>query len=227
MSKIKLFVAPGSCARVPTILLAHLGISFETELVRFKTGEHKSEDYRRFNPKGKVPALLIDGEALTENVAIIYYLNELFPGGGLMPPAENELERARQIADLCFCSATLHPIVTRIRIPIFFAEPESAKKVWMMGCAAMDEYFQLIENRLAVGPWWYGDQWSAMDAYLFWVFWRVEGAQYNVSRFPRFVDHAKRMDELPSVNRAIQIEEEAIVTLKAEGNYFEPPSINR
>ncbi len=85
MTDIKLFIAPGSCARVPTILLEEIGLPYTTELVRFMKGEHKSPAYKAYNPKGKVPAILIDGEALTENVAIISLLNERFPDAGLLP----------------------------------------------------------------------------------------------------------------------------------------------
>ena len=46
----------------------------------------------------------------------------------------------------------------------------------------------------ASGPWWYGDVWSAMDAYLYWVFWRVEGAEFPVKEYPLFYDHARRME---------------------------------
>ena len=184
---------------------------------------HKSPDYKRLNPKGKVPALVIDREALTENVAIIFHLNRLFPNAGLLPPTTDPLDQARQIADLCFCSATLHPLVTRIRMPQFFASPDAVQSVWEKGAAGMTEYFQLIEDRLGAGDWWYGHDWSAMDAYLYWVFWRVEGANFDVTPYPRFTAHAHRMEQRPSVQRALAIEAEANAMLEAEGGAFVPP----
>ncbi|NHN39134.1 glutathione S-transferase family protein [Pseudomaricurvus alcaniphilus] len=224
MSQTQLYMAPGTCARVPSICLEEAGQDFETVLIRFMQGEHKSPDFKKLNPKGKVPTLVIDGEALTENVAIITYLNERFPEAQLMPEAADALARARQIADLCFCSATLHPIVTRIRMPHFFASEAAAQSIWEKGCSAMTEFFSLIENRLTDQPWWYGDQWSAMDAYLYWVFWRVEGADFDVTPFPRFKDHSKRMEERPAVQRAWQRERAAMAQLEAEGLTFKPPS---
>jgi glutathione S-transferase len=218
-----LFIAPGSCSRVPLISLIETGTPFETTTVRFMKGEHKSPDYKRINPKGKVPALVIDGQALTENVAIISYLNSRFPKAGLLPPTADAMEAARQIADLCFCSATLHPIVTRIRMPGFFAGPDATLGVWQKGCEAMREYFQLVEDRLDGQDWWYGDTWSAMDAYLNWVFWRVEGAKFPVGDYPRFADHARRMAMRPSYSRAMEIEAAATVALEAEGLVFIPP----
>ena len=225
MTEITLFHAPQTCARVPTIALEEIGVPFETRLVRFLKGEHKSPDYKQYNPKGKVPCLLIEGENLTENVAILSYLNERFPVARLLPPAIGALPRYRQIADLSFCAATLHPIVTRIRIPFFFSRAEHARAVWESGCEAMKEYFSLIEERFANRHWWYGEEWSVMDAYLYWIFWRVQGADFDVTPYAAFQDHAVRMEQRPSVQRALQREAEAEQQLEAEGLKFSPPPL--
>lgn len=222
MSEFVLFIAPGSCSRVPTIVLEQIGAPFEARTVRFLAGEHKSPAYRRYNPKGKVPTLLVDGEPLTENVAIIRYLHRRFPEAGLLPVAEDPLTSERQTADLCFCSSTLHPIVTRIRLPALFASPETAPLVRARADAAMDEYFGLVEDRLVDRAWWYGEQWSAMDAYLYWVFWRVEGAGYDVDRYPSFTRHARAMEKRPAVIRALEREAAATRQLEAEGLVFSP-----
>ena len=223
MSKTQLYMAPGTCARVPSICLEEAGQDFESVLIRFMRGEHKSPEYKKLNPKGKVPTLVIGGEVLTENVAIITHLNERFPESRLMPEASDSLTRARQLADLCFCSATLHPIVTRIRMPQFFAGEDATQSVWEKGCSAMTEFFQLIETRLTDHAWWYGDHWSAMDAYLYWIFWRVEGADFDVSAFPRLKDHSDRMEDRPAVQRTWRRENAATEQLEAEGLNFEPP----
>lgn len=221
MSNIILYMAPGTCARVTAIALEELGLDFESRVVRFMKGEHKSPEYKQHNPKGKVPCLVYEGEALTENVAILSYLNQRH--GGLMPAAEDNLTLARQLADLCFCGTTLHPLVTRIRMPHFFGGEACAAEVWQRGSQGMDEYFQLINDRLTHHAWWYGDEWSVVDAYLYWCFWRVEGADYDVSRYPAFVDHARRMAERPSVKRALAREQVAEETLRREGLLFTPP----
>src|SRR5690348_7587709 len=74
-----LWMAPYTCARVTAIALEEAGVEFDTRLVRFMRGEHKSAEFKTRNPKGKVPALEIDGNVLTENVAILSYLAERLP----------------------------------------------------------------------------------------------------------------------------------------------------
>ena len=223
MNQTRLFMAPGTCARVTAIALEEVGEPFETVVVRFMKGEHKSAEFRRMNPKGKVPTLLIDGHFLTENVAILQYLDERHPGASLLPTARTAAERAQRLADLCFCGSTLHPIVTRIRMAPFIAGPDCAAPVWRSACNAMKENFELVERRLDSHPWWYGDAWSAMDAYLYWVFWRVEGAEFDVTPFPAFRAHAARMSERPAVQRTLAREQEAQKLLAEEGLAFTPP----
>jgi glutathione S-transferase len=220
-----LWMAPFTCARVTAIALEQAGVEFETRLVRFMRGEHKSAEFKARNPKGNVPALEIDEQVFTENVAILSYLAERFPHARLLPRAGTPAQRAHILADLCFCSSTLHPLVTRIRMPMFFAGAENALAVKQIAEAAMDQYFQLVEDRLSAGCWWYGDEWSAMDGYLYWVFWRVEGAGYDVSRFPAFAAHARAMAQRPAVQRALAREEAAQAQLEAEGLAFVPPKI--
>ncbi len=222
---IVLHMAPFTCARVTAIALEEAGLTFDTRPVRFVRGEHKSPEYRRLNPLGKVPALAIDGVVLTETVAILTYLNDRFPEAHLLPEALGLSDRARHLADLCFCSATLHPIVTRIRLPAFVAGVENALIVKQAAERSMDEYFQVVEDRLAAGSWWYGTQWSAMDGYLYWVFWRVEGAGYDVTRFPRLLAHARAMETRPAVQRALAREDAMQAALEAEGSAFTPARI--
>ena len=220
-----LYMAPHTCARVTAIAREETGVEYETKVIRFMRGEHKSPEFKTRNPKGKVPALEIDGNVLTENVAILSYLAERFADAKLLPSPATAIQRAQILADLCFCSSTLHPLVTRIRIPMMFAGPENALVVKQTAESAMDEYFQLVEDRLAAGRWWYGEEWSAMDGYLYWIFWRVEGAGYDVARFPRFMAHARAMEQRPAVQRALANEGAAHAQLKSEGLAFTPPKV--
>ncbi len=222
MPETVLYFAPQTCARVPLVALEEAGVEFTVHTVAFMAGEHRQPDFLARNPKGKVPALAIDGLVLSENVAIADYLANRFPEAGLLPRADTAALRAERLADLAFCAATLHPIVTRIRMAPFIAGPASAKAVYEAACQAMDPNFALIEARLAERTWWYGE-WSLMDAYLNWAFFRVSGARYNVSRFPAFARHDALMHERPGYRRAMVRERQSEADLVARGLLFTPP----
>jgi glutathione S-transferase len=62
---ITLAFAPGACAIAPYILLKEAGASFNTLDLNLGAGEHHKPEYLKINPKGKVPALIVDGTVIT------------------------------------------------------------------------------------------------------------------------------------------------------------------
>ncbi len=58
----------------PHIALHEIGVAFEARAVSFAKKETRTPAYLAINPEGKVPTLLIDGRALTETAAILFYL---------------------------------------------------------------------------------------------------------------------------------------------------------
>lgn len=226
MTKMTLYFAPDSCARVPLIALEEIGRPYTLEIVAFMKGQHKSPEYLALNPKGKVPMLVVDGEPLTENVAILAWLAERFPEAGLLPESDDSLARARVFADLAYCASGLHPIVTRLRIPQFFCDtPDGSRRVFEMAEIAMRPNFALIDRRLANNRWWYGDCWSIVDAYMNWVWFRVTGTQFDGSDYPNLGRHDAEMKQRPAVKRALAVSTDVAEGLAAQGlavKFIEP-----
>jgi maleylacetoacetate isomerase len=67
-----------------------------------------SEDYRRINPQGLMPALEIDGRFAAQSMAIVELLEELFPEPSVLPEDPMLRAEARSFAHLIV--ADLHPI---------------------------------------------------------------------------------------------------------------------
>lgn len=217
MTELVLHFAPDTCARVPLIALEEIGCPFDIEVVAFMKGQHRSPGYLALNPSGKVPTLIIDGQPLTENVAILSWLAERFPEAGLLPVA-NGLDRIRQLADLAYCASGLHPVVTRLRIPQFFCDlPEARQRVFDMAETAMRLHFAIIEERLSKSAWWYGDAWSIVDAYINWVWFRVTGTDFDATAFPHFAHHDAAMKERPAVRRALDRSAAVAASLAEQG----------
>lgn len=224
MPELTLFVAPNTCARVPTIALEQIGVPFETKLLRVAKNEQKSPEFLRLNPKGKVPTLLIDGDPLTENVAILTWLNTTFPDAKLLPKTSDPLDALKQTADLAFFSATVHPTVTRIAMPLkFIADKDlSFQIVRPVGIEAMMPIMSMVETRLENGPWWYGDTWSVVDGYLYWVWARITGTGFPDDDFPNIRRHFEMSNDRPAVQRAMAREAVNVEVLKSEGLYVPP-----
>ena len=69
-----------------------IGLPFE--LRKFATADrgNYSPEYLAVNPKGRIPALLIDGFVMTENPAILAYLGRKYAAAGLYPSDASEDE---------------------------------------------------------------------------------------------------------------------------------------
>lgn len=218
MSELTLHFAPDTCARVTMIALEEIGCPYKLEVVEFMRGGHRSKEYLALNPKGKVPTLVVDGKPLSENLAILSYLNDTYPAARLLPEATDAFARAELLSNLSFCASGLHPIVTRLRLPRFFCDMEPGEsRVFEMAEAAMRLNFAIIEERLADNQWWYGDCWSIFDAYINWIWFRVSGTKFDISDFPNFARHGEEIVERPSVSRAIDIGKRVYDDLDSRG----------
>src|SRR5687768_1507260 len=98
---MKLYFTPGACSLSPHIVLRELGLDFTLEKVDLAAKTTASgADFQAINPKGYVPVLsLPEGEVLTEGAAIVQFLADRHPQGGLAPPA-GSIDRARLQAHL-------------------------------------------------------------------------------------------------------------------------------
>ena len=203
MPKLKLYFAPDTCARVPLTALEEIGCDYELEVIAFMKREQRSSDYLRLNPSGKVPLLVVDGEPLAENVAINTWLAETYPDAGLLPRAEG-FARARQLSDLAYCASGLHPIVTRLRIPSHFCTAAEARPdVFATAEAAMRPHFEALDRRLGGSQWWYGADWSIVDSYINWVWFRVSGTAFETSPYASLARHDRDVQARPAVKRML------------------------
>jgi glutathione S-transferase len=82
---LKLFYAPGACSLAPHIVLEEIGGGHAFERVNLREGAQRSLAYLAINPKGRVPVLMTDRGALTENPAILAFLAQSFPAARLAP----------------------------------------------------------------------------------------------------------------------------------------------
>ena len=227
MTDLVLYFAPGTCARVPLVTMFEKGIPFEPRLIRFMAGDHKKPEYMALHPQGKVPLLIADGRPVSENVAILTFLARTFSGKKILPFTGDAYDDAQILSDLAWCSAGMHPIVTRLRMPQFFCDVEGARdRVWAIAAEAMKPNFAIVERRLADRDWIYGE-WSAMDAYVYWVWFRATGAGFDGSPYPRFADHARRMEQRGGVKKLLALEEKADAELKAQGMDFKFANVKR
>ena len=89
------------------IALNMLGIEYEARSVNLLEKEHKSGEHLARNPQGLVPALEIDGQLLTQSLAIIEYLDETREAD-LLPNDALGRQRVRALA--AAIAMEIHPV---------------------------------------------------------------------------------------------------------------------
>ena len=109
---LTLYYWPGASSVIPHVALKEIGAPYALKLVNLAKGEDKGAAYLKINPRGKVPALSIDGNVLTENVAILTYLAKQFPDARLLP--QDLSEEAQCISTLAWFASAVHPTFAHI-----------------------------------------------------------------------------------------------------------------
>lgn len=184
------------------ILLEECGADYETIPIALGEGEQRGEAYRRINPHGKVPALVVDDKIITQNVAILPYITSQFPDAKLAPG--NAAEYAHCLETVGWLTSAVHPVFSLAFHPerpggdnslgeeAEKAIEEAARSTYW---AAMEE----IDNRLAGRQWMMGDQYTFLDGYaLVFYGWgkRIKMPMEDLKYFTAFKD---RMIERPAV----------------------------
>lgn len=220
---IKLFMAPDTCARVILTALEEIGCDYDMQVIAFGAGEHMSPDYLSINPNGAVPALVVDGVALTQNAAIQKYLDEVFPEANLLPNTQTALERWEINSIFAWLSADIHPQLGAMRFPqIIVEEPEAWDSLANKAADKLTRRLGWMETRLAQQQWVMGDTWSILDAYLSWAWFRAVGKHLPAEQFPAIDEMSKRHYARPASHRVREIEAEAIAGLEARGLFMKP-----
>ncbi|HET6158743.1 MAG TPA: glutathione S-transferase family protein [Dongiaceae bacterium] len=67
------------------LTLEHKGIPYTAKQLSFDKDETRTPEFLKINPRGKVPAIVDDGLALSESNAICEYLEEKYPQHPLLP----------------------------------------------------------------------------------------------------------------------------------------------
>ncbi|HEX6958455.1 MAG TPA: glutathione S-transferase N-terminal domain-containing protein [Ferrovibrio sp.] len=212
MSKLEFYFTPGACSLATHIALEEAGAKFDAQPISLKKGQQYTPEYLALNPKGKVPLLVIDGRPLTENVAILSWLNRTYPQAKLLP-AGDPMREAEALSFIVWCTSGIHPVMSRFFGPQKFCDlPDSADNVKHLAAEATAKNFTLVEKMLAGKDWLFGD-WSVADGYIF-VFWRwAQALKLDTAAFPNYAAHAERMQQRPAVQRALEREKESQAAL--------------
>jgi glutathione S-transferase len=201
---LKFFFGPHSCALASHIALEESGLDYEAVRLDLVAGDQKKPEYLKINPKSRVPALVTDRGALTENPAILAYVAQTAPKK--LAPLDDPYAFGKIQAFNAYLCATVHVAHAHGRRGYRWADEQSSfddmkRKVpeTMAAC------FELIEKDMLEGPWVAGADFTIADPYLFTVASWLKSDGVDAVRFPKVNDHLRRMAERPAVRRVLPL----------------------
>ena len=127
--------------------LEETGVAYENKNVDMRSKEHKSEDFLKINPNGKIPAM-IDGETtLFESMAINFYLADKYKPELLGTTPE---DRAVSYQWSFWSSSELQdPIIQVFIQKVFMPEDKRSQTVIDENLAKLPALFTTLDNSLA------------------------------------------------------------------------------
>lgn len=201
---IVLYYAPNTCALAPYITLTEAKAKFEVRPLNMRMDDHRTPYYLKLNPKHKVPILVIDGEVLTESVAIQMWIARNFPEAKLLP--SDSWQELKAISLLSWCSSGIHPFLARINSPPRVCDaPNSAESVRKMATKHLFENYQIAEA-LLTGREFFFDHFTAPDAHFFWCFRRGTQFELDLSAFKNCAAHFERVKARQSTQQLLAFE---------------------
>jgi glutathione S-transferase len=206
VSMMTLYFSPGACSLASHIGLEETGAPYEAKPILLAKQQQKTEGYLKINPRGKVPALGVDGKILVENTAILTYLSRRFPEKKLLPA--DPAEEARCIGTMCWFSSIVHPSYQRAHRPERFADGEVAyAAVKENGKKSFWANLQEIDSMIKGNDWIMGREFTAVDGYsLVFYGWGTRSG-YAMNELRNYTAWQERMMNRPTVRKTVESEQ--------------------
>lgn len=157
-------------------------------------GQQHSEGYAALNPQELVPSLVHGDRVLHQSMAILEYLDEVFPEPALLPDDASGRARVRALAQLVACD--IHPL-NNLRVMQFFSDtwnvPQPERDDWTrhwmrVGFDAMER--MLVES-MDTGRFCHGDSPTLADCCLVPQLFNARRFHLDLTPYPTLV----RIDE--------------------------------
>ena len=186
------------------IALELKALPYEYIAVHIARGDHKKEPYAALSADMQVPLLEVDGERLSQSMAIIEYLDETYPVPALLPADALGRARVRALAQSISCE--IHPL-NNLRVLKYLVRElrveEDAKNIWYRHWCR--EGLQAFERQLGPLPasrYCYGATPTLADCCLVPQIFNAQRFNVNLDGLPRTLAAFQACMALPAFQKA-------------------------
>ncbi|MBU3033454.1 glutathione S-transferase family protein [Tritonibacter mobilis] len=195
---MQLYYAPHTISIAVAIALEEAGLAYEAIKIDFAEKQQTTKAYHQINPKGRVPALVVEGGILTETGALLEYIADLAPDAGLRPTDPVRVARMREV--MFYLASTMHVNhAHKLRGARWASNPASFKDMTRKVPETMAASCEYICNYGLRGPFVLGDSLSLADCYLYVISTWLEGDGVKLAGFPKLQAFMEAMEARDSV----------------------------
>ncbi len=187
------------------IALALKGLEVDYHGVNLRAGEQRQAQHRELSPIGGVPVLVRDdGVTLTQSLAIIDYLDALYPQTPLLP--REPLQRARVLEAAQLIACDIHPL-NNVRVLGYLqrelkVSPEDKDRWYAHWVAEGLAALEVLLQRHGNGPYCFGEQPTLADCCLVPQVANAERMGCDLSAYPRLMAVYQHCQAQPAFQRA-------------------------
>ncbi|MDX8348288.1 glutathione S-transferase family protein [Cognatiyoonia sp. IB215446] len=203
---LRLHYAPDNASLCVRIALEELGLPYQTTLVDRSKEAQRSAAYLALNPNGLIPVLETPHGPVFETAAILLWLADR--SGKLMPPPDGP-DRAHALQWLFWLSNTLHATQRMLFYPNQYSvgNIEPLRIVTRKRLVAKLDLLNTARN----AAWIDAEDATALGCYLgpllrWCAIYGGSPDWYDLDRWPRLRDFAKRVEQRPAVIRVARAE---------------------
>ena len=184
-----------------------MGLTYDLVLVDTDLDVHKSPEYLKLNPVGRIPTLVDNGQAIFESPAICIHLCEKHPEHQLIP-ALGSVERPMFFQWLAYLNNTLQ---TDLLVRFYPHRHTNDDKTIPNIVVAQDERIadalEIIDKQLMNNNYLIGDQISACDYFLFMLTLWCLPIEKPPLTFANLGAYLKRLSSNKTIRTVCEIEE--------------------
>ena len=168
-------------------------------------GEQHKPDYRTTNPQGLVPVLEHGQRMLRQSMAILEYLDEIWPDPALLPATARDRQRVRALAQLVACD--VHPL-NNLRVLQYFERewhvPQPERDEWVRHWIreGLGAFEAMLADHPSTGEYCDGHAPSLADCCLVPQLYNARRFKLDVSAYPKLLRIEAACNALPAFEAA-------------------------
>ncbi|MEH6451426.1 MAG: glutathione S-transferase family protein [Psychromonas sp.] len=203
----QLYYYPNNASLAPHFLLHHMNLQYQLLLVDRESNFHKSSEYLKLNPSGRIPTLIDDGQAIFESPAICIHLCEQHPVHGLIP-ALGSKQRPLFFQWLTYLNNTLQAeLMVRYYPHRHTNDPSTVANIIAAQDQRIAEVLAVIDKQLSNSQYLLGDAITACDFFLFMLAEWSLPCDKSAITFTHLAAYLKRLSFHPTIAAVCKFEE--------------------